>query len=493
METGLHGFLLTGKEEFLQPYVAAEKTILDEMAQLKKQLKDEAQIALLDEIETILKEWKDHVAEPQIALRREVGEAKDTNHLAVLVADSSGKKSFDELHKMLSEFVWNEEALLANRVSQEDSGGEQQDTISTVVWVIDENEVVKDALRLSAAALEVEVGLRGYLLTGKDEFLEPYHIGRTQFFRKIDLLRNRVLDNPDQTILLGKIEDRMKEWLKTVAEPEIELRVEIGKSKTMMDVNKAVSQAGGKEIFNRLRDLMEKFRAEELKLLETRTKMAQKTEANFYRVLLLGTAFTVIATLVIVFVLTGAITKPLMTAMSLAESIQQGDLTRRMEISSKDEMGRLCQALNGMVDTLRNQAQESMDAVNVLTSSSAEISATVAQLATSTSKTSSAVTETSVTVEEVKQSAKLSNEQAKNVSQSAQKVVQVSENGRRATKDTTDRMNVIKQQMESHRRNGRKTQSICRSDSENHSCGSGLGRSIKPSRGERFHRGCSGW
>jgi methyl-accepting chemotaxis protein len=449
LETGLHGYLLTGKDEFLEPYESAKKTIFNEVAQLKEKLRSNTQIELLNQIETIIREWKTRVADPQIALRSEVGEAKDMNHMAALIAEGSGKASFDQILELVKRFVKNEEVLQAKKLNQQEETGEQTQLANTVLMVIDGNEVVKDALRLSSSALEVEVGLRGYLLTGKDAFLEPYRVGREQFFQKADLLRNRVLDNPEQTKLLGQLEDRMKDWLEKVAEPEIALRDQIARSKTMMDVDAAVSQGGGKKIFNTLRELMDRFRTEELKLLELRTKAAKTTEETAFRVILLGTALTIFATLVILFVLTGAITRPLLSAMRLAEAIQTGDLTRSMKVKSRDEVGRLCTALNGMVDVLRNQARDTLEAVNVLTTSAAEISTTVSQLATSTAKTSSAVTETSVTVEQVKQSARISNEQAKNVSQAAQRVVKVSEDGRKATKDTTARIDLIKEQMSS--------------------------------------------
>lgn len=449
METGLHGFLLTGKEEFLEPYVTAAKTIFTQVADLKKQLRKRDQVDLLDQISVILKEWKTQVAEPQIALRREVGQAKDMNHLAILVAEGNGKKSFDELDQMIKTLVKNEEALLAKRLNEDSGSAEQDKSAKGTFWIIDETELVKDTIRLESEALEIAVGLRGYLLTGKEEVLEQYRRGLEGFYQKTAMLQNRVLNDPDQSRLLKQIDSRMKRWINEVAEPQIALRAQIAKSKTMLHVDAAVSQGGGKKIFNRLRGLMDKFRTEEEKLLHVRTEAAQATEANARRVLLVGTVVTVAATLGILFLLTGVISRSLLSAMRLAESIQKGDLTRRMNVSAYDEVGRLCDALNGMVDVLRNQAQETLDAVTVLSSSATEISTTVAQLATSTAKTSSAVTQTSVTVEEVKQSARVSNDQAKNVASAAQRVVQVSENGKKATQDTTNRMHLIKEQMES--------------------------------------------
>ena len=192
METGLHGYLLTGKEGFLEPYALAEKTIFDDIAELKKQLRKKDQIDLLDQIDTILKAWKSQVAEPEIRLRREVGQAKDMNHLAVLVAESSSNKSFDELSGMLKGFVKDEEARLAKRLNQANEPTEKDGAPQGTFWVIDETELAKDSLRLGSAALELEVGLRGYLLTGKHQFLENYRAGLESFYQKTAWLQNRV-------------------------------------------------------------------------------------------------------------------------------------------------------------------------------------------------------------------------------------------------------------------------------------------------------------
>ena len=112
-------------------------------------------------------------------------------------------------------------------------------------------------------------------------------------------------------------------------------------------------------------------------------------------------------------------------------------------------MGRLVQALNAMVEFLREQTRRTIEGVNVLGSSAAEIAATVSQLGASTSRTSSAVTETITTIEEVKQAAKISNDTAKKVAESAKQAVEISEVGKKATSDTAHRMNLIKEQIES--------------------------------------------
>jgi methyl-accepting chemotaxis protein len=49
----------------------------------------------------------------------------------------------------------------------------------------------------------METGMRGYLLAGKEEFLDPYKGGQKRFFEQIKNLKNTVNDNPAQAISAG--------------------------------------------------------------------------------------------------------------------------------------------------------------------------------------------------------------------------------------------------------------------------------------------------
>ena len=168
-----------------------------------------------------------------------------------------------------------------------------------------------------------------------------------------------------------------------------------------------------------------------------------------YRVLSIALAAGLIASIV-AFVLARSVTKPVLALAGQATRISEGDLTLQLQkLTRSDEVGILHNAFKNMVDSLRTQIRQTLDGVSVLTSSAAEISATASQLATSTNITSSAVTETSSTVEEVKQAARVSSEKAKSVSASSKNAVLISERGKKATDETIQKMNVIKEQMES--------------------------------------------
>lgn len=169
-----------------------------------------------------------------------------------------------------------------------------------------------------------------------------------------------------------------------------------------------------------------------------------------------------LATVVIV-MLSRAVTRPLVLLCSAAEKVGTGELDLDLPRTSGSEMGALVDSFRTMtsrlreqhhkildgMQLLRNQADEVMSGVPVLTLSSANILASASQLAHSAAQTASAVAETTTTVEEVRQTAKLSNDKAQAVSAKAMEVEQTAHAGQRATKDACIGIKHIREQMDS--------------------------------------------
>ena len=157
-----------------------------------------------------------------------------------------------------------------------------------------------------------------------------------------------------------------------------------------------------------------------------------------------------VAVILVTFFLARSISRPVTDLASRADRIAAGDLTEDVGVvSRRDEIGVLANSFGKMVEALRHQALEIREGVNVLSTAAAEISTTVSQVVANTSQTSTAVTETTTTAEQVRQGVALTSEKAKDVSEASQRVAQISIDGKHAAEDTVQRMNLIKQQMES--------------------------------------------
>ena len=65
-------------------------------------------------------------------------------------------------------------------------------------WTTHTYEVLEQTQDVMAALVDQETGVRGYLLSGDDRFLEPYRAGREAYVAALANSRTLTLDNPAQ-------------------------------------------------------------------------------------------------------------------------------------------------------------------------------------------------------------------------------------------------------------------------------------------------------
>jgi PAS domain S-box-containing protein len=80
------------------------------------------------------------------------------------------------------------------------------------LWVDHTDTVIAHANLLTRLIIDEETGLRGYIAYGRIEFLEPYRQAGTKIDREFEVLSRLVSDNPDQTVVLGRIRVAYTEW-----------------------------------------------------------------------------------------------------------------------------------------------------------------------------------------------------------------------------------------------------------------------------------------
>jgi methyl-accepting chemotaxis protein len=168
------------------------------------------------------------------------------------------------------------------------------------------------------------------------------------------------------------------------------------------------------------------------------------------RILWIGGVIGVLAALGGYFAARG-IAGPVRRVSELAVKVGQGDLTVDLSAMAKnrtDEIGKLTEAFQTMVDNLRAQTTEIGEAVETLSSSSGEIASSITQVTTGSQETATAVTETTTTVEELKQTADLAANKAQSVSDSAKQASEISQQGLDATEQVNEKMDSIKGQMD---------------------------------------------
>jgi methyl-accepting chemotaxis protein len=194
-----------------------------------------------------------------------------------------------------------------------------------------------------------------------------------------------------------------------------------------------------REIRARLLDLMK----EEEAVVERRK---EETVAFTRRTLAVGLGLGGAALLLamgISFWLVRSITGPLGKAVDVADKLAQGDLTARIEVTSKDETGQLLAAMQNMVEKLSQIIGEVRGAASNLSSASEEVSATAQSISQATSEQAASVEETSASIEQMTASINQNTENAKVTDGMASKAAKEATEGGEAVRRTVGAMKQI--------------------------------------------------
>ena len=100
-----------------------------------------------------------------------------------------------------------------------------------------------------------------------------------------------------------------------------------------------------------------------------------------------------ISTFIILFFFSRTITTPLKTLTTLAEALasRAGDLTQKVHVASKDEIGRLAEAFNKILESMRTMVLQIKDTADKVSSSAQQLSSSSEEMNTSTEKVSSTI------------------------------------------------------------------------------------------------------
>jgi len=132
--------------------------------------------------------------------------------------------------------------------------------VSTAKWVDHTQQVMADGSELSKLLVDMETGERGFLIAGKEEFLEPFNNGQKSWDKKMGALKQLVNDNPAQVARLTEIDGLKNEWLKVAANVEIAERRKVVKGAKNAEYLQAVLKKGrGKNILDGLRSTFDRL------------------------------------------------------------------------------------------------------------------------------------------------------------------------------------------------------------------------------------------
>lgn len=208
-------------------------------------------------------------------------------------------------------------------------------------------DILRDGQRLLLAAIDSETGVRGFLITGDDRFLEPWNKGRAAFDAEAATLRAAVAGDPQQLSRLERMIGLEQQWRTQVAEQHIAAR-----RAGVIDAATIERAGTGKALKDEVRTAGEEFTAAQRAVLDRRIA-ANDRAVNRARVAsVIGPALVAAILLVLVVALARNIAGRLANVGRAATALAAGDLTRRVADSGQDEIADLGRAFNAMAAQL---------------------------------------------------------------------------------------------------------------------------------------------
>jgi CheY-like chemotaxis protein/signal transduction histidine kinase len=95
--------------------------------------------------------------------------------------------------------------------------------LSVIQWVEHTDRVINNTNRAMKLSIDMETGMRGYLLTGDQQFLDPYEIAKPVLMAELAGIKELVADNPTQLDRFRRLLTLQTEWNR-FAQDMIDLR-----------------------------------------------------------------------------------------------------------------------------------------------------------------------------------------------------------------------------------------------------------------------------
>lgn len=182
-------------------------------------------------------------------------------------------------------------------------------------------------------------------------------------------------------------------------------------------------------------------------LMNDAAKKAEEVAAQAERLILILGSVSFLLAGAIAFWITRSLTRPVGQALRVANSLADGDLSVRIESTSRDEVGILLSAMQRMVEKLSQIIGEVRRGADNLASAAEEVAATSQSLSQASSEQAASVEETSASMEQMTASIQQNTENAKVTDGMAGRAAKDAVEGGQAVTQTSTAMKSIAQKI----------------------------------------------
>jgi len=199
---------------------------------------------------------------------------------------------------------------------------------------------------------QMSEGVRGYVLTGRQSFLEDYNSASASVFQNLAVLREIEPGVPPAASRSENIRKRVEDWKKTWADPLIE------KAKSGRSAEAAGAVLQGSDEFARIQTELKQFQSDSQAAAAARRDQRKRTiHTGLVSGAVLVGAFTLLLA-VLVHAISRNISSPVIQLTQASDQLRQGDFDPTLPPETDNEFGVLTRSFLQMSQALRRDREE---------------------------------------------------------------------------------------------------------------------------------------
>ena len=329
----LRGYMILGGDKMKQSRTAAWSSIDENLAtltELSKNWTNPRNVEILKELKQVMGEF--NVAQKQV---EDVCQTDDNEPaLKILLVDAAPLAS--KMLEAITGIIDAEKNLDATA----------------------ERKALLGYLADSRGSLAVGLAsIRAYLLTGDQKFADAFtEKWKTNTARLATLRENKELFDEEQQKWFAQYEQYRGEF-----EPLPEKMFSIRSSANWNVANNLLGQEAAPR-GARAKQLIDEMLKDQDSLLVTDAGVLASQSSSLQMIVMVAAIVGALMGTFIAWFIARGILKPLNQTVGVLEAVADGDLTQRLEIDSKDEIGRMADALNSAVESSENTLQQIKEA-----------------------------------------------------------------------------------------------------------------------------------
>jgi methyl-accepting chemotaxis protein len=262
--------------------------------------------------------------------------------------------------------------------------------------IINAKDSIAEIALLESSLNEIRADIVYYIDETDPDKMQTIQADITDLIEKINTRFESVGKLMPSEELKLAIQDGQATWLEFAdsVQKEVMVAVQAGDRNKAREIATTVQKMRYDRFYEQVQTTVDTLKLE-ISELETNTNKLVKT-----KILIAGgiSGGLFLIVMISILVINNSITKPLFSGVSFAQAVASGDLSRDLEVTSKDEIGDLANALNSMVAKLKEMIGKIRETSEQVTAAAGQISANSGQMTKAAHRQASASEETSATM-----------------------------------------------------------------------------------------------